>query len=103
MHAVFLYHAIAAGLDMAIINAGRLAAIRPGCDGYLTAYSRYWSSNVFDDLHFEVRHGVRRNEQSTPRKNLEDLPDQVHGLSIRQVVHKRHHLYYVRFEVFDCR
>src|SRR5262245_63583284 len=25
MHAVFLYHAIAAGLDMAIVNAGQLA------------------------------------------------------------------------------
>ena len=28
IHAVFLYHAIAAGLDMAIVNAGQLGAVR---------------------------------------------------------------------------
>jgi 5-methyltetrahydrofolate--homocysteine methyltransferase len=34
MHSVFLYHAIAAGLDMAIVNAGQITIyddIEPSC------------------------------------------------------------------------
>ena len=30
IHAVFLYHAIAAGMDMGIVNAGRAGRLRPG-------------------------------------------------------------------------
>ncbi|WP_088332350.1 methionine synthase [Lacimicrobium sp. SS2-24] len=52
MHSVFLYHAIAAGMDMAIVNAGQLA--------------------VYDDIPKELREAVEdvilnRNDQATDR------------------------------------
>ena len=35
MHAVFLYHAIQAGMDMGIVNAGQLAGLRGDSDATL--------------------------------------------------------------------
>ena len=49
MHSVFLYHAIKAGMDMGIVNAGQMA--------------------VYDDLEPELREAVRgRGAQPPPRR-----------------------------------
>ena len=48
MHSVFLYHAIAAGMDMGIVNAGQMA--------------------VYDDLDPELREAVRRRRTQPPRR-----------------------------------
>ncbi len=62
MHSVFLYHAIAAGLDMAIVNAGQLT--------------------IYDDIPEELREGVEdvilnRREDATDR--LLEIADKYKG------------------------
>lgn len=67
IHAVFLYHAIKAGMDMGIVNAGQLA--------------------VYDDIPEELRNAVEdvvmnRNDEST--ENLLDLAEKYKGDAVRE-------------------
>ena len=65
MHAVFLYHAIAAGLDMAIVNAGQLA--------------------VYDDIDAELREAVEDvilNRQAGASENLLALAERYAGEAV---------------------
>ena len=48
MHSVFLYHAIAAGMDMGIVNAGQLA--------------------IYEEIDPELRDGVRGRDPQPPRR-----------------------------------
>jgi len=62
MHSVFLYHAIRAGMDMGIVNAGQLT--------------------VYEDIPLELRDGIEdvlfnRDENSTDR--LLEIAEQFHG------------------------
>jgi len=62
IHAVFLYHAIKAGMDMGIVNAGQLA--------------------VYDDLPQELREHVEdvvRNRRDDSTERLLDIADQYRG------------------------
>ena len=52
MHSVFLYHAIQAGMDMAIVNAGQLP--------------------LYDDIEPELREAVRGRDPQPPRPTRTD-------------------------------
>jgi 5-methyltetrahydrofolate--homocysteine methyltransferase len=69
MHAIFLYHAIRAGLDMGLVNAGQLA--------------------VYEDVEPELREGIEdvlfdRRPDATDR--LVELAEQVRGEGTKRVV-----------------
>ena len=70
IHAVFLFHAIAAGLDMGIVNAGALVRLRPRSTPSCASGSRTSSSTAAPDAAerlLEIAERVRRRRHGRPR------------------------------------